>query len=407
MEDEESDEEAISKITETNLEETPERWCSVCNRYVETKGKKKNICKECGSFTAKYKPEENTQIKGRREAKQEAKLEKQDKEYKMSSLRPINLTGREMALAEILINAGLAKNFNDLTRKGLYVMSAMFNLPHGQKMEENQNQTPNPKNTLKELQEQKLIEAYIDSMKKGNSTDPLQMMMLIRMMDNRGMDKGEHEGNNFMEKLMQLQMIKSMSQPNADSQLSKELADLKYQMQMQQILQNQQKNPSLNDQLLALEKVRSERDERIKAAELQVQQERDKTLSIAIDTKLKEMERSVNEARQGGISSQRIKDLKEEIQAIKEMASEIGAREKGAGEYISETIGNVASTLQPTLTKLIEQRQQPHQMPEPIYQMPPEPEMPQMPEQPQVNLPSEMSDSERQISERMSKMYIK
>jgi len=395
----------VEEITEVDYSEAPpQRWCSVCNKYVKTKGKKKNICVNCGSFTAKYKPDQK-EVKGKKEPKQEAESEK-EKGYKISSLRPISLSGREMALAEILINAGLAKNLNDLTRKGLYVMAAMFNLPHGQKMEElnqeKQEEKPNPKKTLRELQEQKMIEAYINNMEKGNVIDPLSMMMLMRMMDNR--DKGED--NNFMDKMLQLQMIRSISQPQAETHLSKELADLKYQLQIQQILQQaQNKNaPSLNEQMIALEKIRADRDEKIKAAEIQAQQERDKTLKVMIDSKLKDMEKQLREAQEGGrgMGASQLNEFRETLKAVKEMQKEIGERERSAGEYLSETVTNVASQLQPTLTKLIESKQKQSQIPAQVEESP----APQEPEPAQPLPQSDITETEREISDQMASMYI-
>lgn len=396
------------------------RWkCPDCKLFVKTKIPKKMRGKEIGVGE---------------EAAEES-------DFRMTSMRPIALSGKDMALAEVMVNAGVAKNFSDLTRKALHVLYGGMNLPFNTQLNKEEQimekEQPDPKQTMKqiqeqeimsayakrlagdsganptktmrELQEQKMIEAYIRNMGNANQTDPLQFMMLMRMLDNK--DKGK-EDNNFMDKMMQLQMVQSL-RPQADQSLQREIADLKHTIATQQLLQQAQQKgaPTLNDQLMVMEKIRADRDTKIKEAEIEAQKQRDVAFRAVLDTKLKEMERAVEDARAGGsFGSQRIRELKEEIGAIKEMSHELGEREKSTGEYFAETVGSLANTLQPTFTKLIEQKQQPIYQPMPaeaygaVQEAPVPPEM----DMPDMHLPSSsLSPSEQQMAKQMSDMYIK
>ena len=408
--------------------DAPQRWCSTCREYVKVKGKKKNVCVKCGSFTAKHRPEEKSD-------EEEAQEEEKGKVFKMSSLRPVNLSGGEMATSEMLINAGFAKNFNDLVRKSIDLFYREARTPGLQsfnpQMEKLNKTEPDPEKAMKQIQEQeimssyakklrgdseaspqktmaelqnqRLIDSFIKNMNKGEQQDPLQFMMLMRMMENTGAGK-DHKDNNFMDKMMQLQMIRSMG--GGENQnvvaLQKELADMKMMQQFQQM----QKAPTLQDQMMALEKIRADRDIRVREAELDAQSQRDLTLKIAMDSKLKDLERSIDEARQAGgaLGVQRIRELKEEISAIKEMSHELGEREKGAGEYISETITNVATQLQPTFTSYMEQKRQQQAM-QPPQQVPQEFQKPQQP--PQEFLNPELTPSEQEMANTLNEMYIK
>ena len=163
------------------------------------------------------------------------------KDFRLSSSRYVSLSGGELATAESLINAGFAENFNDLIRKSLSLLGQQARSPYTQLNLNNQNgeqmkqEEPDPKRTLKQIQEGELIQAQIDKMKKGgtmentgeiidkslrqqllqaqiesmkgkaggNSTDPLTTMMLMRYMENAEKGK-DHKGNGFMDKLMEI-----------------------------------------------------------------------------------------------------------------------------------------------------------------------------------------------------------
>lgn len=132
------------------------------------------------------------------------------------------------------------------------------------------------------------------------------------------------------------------------------------------------------------------------------------------DERLKEIREEMDEVKQSGgaLGPKRLKELREEIAGIKEMSHELGEREKGAGEYISETIGNVANTLQPAITRLIEQKERQRemqmQMQQPQFQLPrnPEPE-PVEAQPPEPQYQTDMTETEKQMADQMEQMYIK
>jgi len=446
-----------SEIIPNELSEKPQRWCNYCGESVDVRGKKKNVCVKCGAFTAKYAPEERPEeehptLEARKVA-QEKKGLMQKKDFQMSSRRAVDLNGKEMATAEILINAGLANDFNDLVRKGINVIYQGAHLPFGsqsnleeEKMitKEQPREEPNPSRTLKQIQEGELFQAQIDKMKqhpgnqdntaelidktlrqqllqaqinsmggKGSNSDPLTTMMMMRYLDadKKGKDVNE---NNFMDKIMQLQMMKSMG--GGDNQqvitLQKEISDMKMLQQMNQM--NQQKSaPTLQDQMIVLEKIRAERDTKINAAELAAQKERDTTLKFTMDSKLRDLKKSIEQANQSGgsLGAQRIRDLKEEITAIKEMSTALGDREKGSGEMIMEGLGNVMEKASPAITELIKQKRQNPLGPQ---ELPTQEQIPQEFYEPttqeQLNYESqnssELTPSERQMSDTMGEIYL-
>jgi len=345
--------------------------------------------------------------------------------YQILSSRNIKFSGNELAQAEMLIESGVAKNFNDLAKKAFNILflKEKVNKAFGvgsNAMELNESKQDDTSEIIDRSLKQQLLQAQIDNMKKGGqqgqTSDPLSTMMLMRMMENQ--DKGKSGGDNgFMNQLMMMQM-QAMAKPQTDSNLRGEIAELKHQMQMQQMMnqqaQMQQGNTSSQQFMQQMEAIRAERDKEIKAAEIMAQQERDKNLSLAFDnrrieleSRLQGMEKELKERGSGQVATQRIKQMKEEIAAIKEMSQELGESKKGAGEYISETVTNVASQLQPALTKYMEQKEQQRSMQQQMQQLPPEPSPIEHPIQNPEPQPSDMTESERQMAEQNYDMYIK
>ncbi len=279
------------------------------------------------------------------------------------------------------------------------------------------------KKTMAQIQEQEMMKAYIDSMKKGDSSDPLMTMMMMKMLENQG--KGVDSGDNgFMKDLMQMQMMKMMSggdnqQTNA---LQRELVDLKQNMQMSQIMSQQsqtQHGSQMNQEYLTkMENIRADRDKELKKMEVDAQRQRDKNMQLVFETKVKEiqhdMQRATEEAKSKGGKAD-LSSFKDQLTMIKELNNMVGEREKGAGEYISETISNVAGQLQPAITNYMQQQQQKSMQPQ--Y-----PQVPPMAEQPSQEVPSQevpayeepefpmpnanMTDSEQNMSSVMSSIYI-
>ena len=385
-------------------------YCKKCKKDVDPYSTEKGWrCPTCNKFV------ESPEMKKEGETLREVKPSK-DRPYEITSSRNLRFSGNETAQAEMLIQSGVAKDFHDLAKKAfnLLFIKEKLNKAFGNQntMELNQNREPNPERTMRQIQEQEMMKAYTENMKKGNQPNPMEMMMMLRQMENP--DKGKSsDGNGFMNQLAMMQMMQAMTKPQGDYNLRGEIAELKHQMQMQQMMnqqaQTQQGNTSSQQFMQQMEQIRSERDKSIKAAEIEAQQERDKNLQLAfenrrveLESRLQGMEKELKDRGSGQVATQRIKQMKEEISAIKEMSHELGDTKKGAGEYISETVTNVASQLQPALTKFMEQKEQQKVMQQQMQQLPPEP-IEQIQTEP---LPSDMTESEQQMSEQMSDMYL-
>ena len=343
--------------------------------------------------------------------------------YQILSSRNIKFSGNELAQAEMLIESGVANNFNDLAKKAFNILflKEKVNKAFGidiNKMENKEKETKSDDTSeiIDKSLKQQLLQAQIDNMKKGGSqggSDALSTMMMMRMMENTGTGKDSND-NNFMDKMMQIQMMNSMK-PQADVGLQREIADLKQQMQMQQMLnqqqQQQQGQTSSQEFMQSMEAVRSERDKSIKAAEISAQQEKDKNLQLAYDnrrieleSRLKAMEKEMKEKGSGSMATQRIRDMKEEISAVKEMSVILGDKEKGTGEMVMEGIGTLAEKAGPALAEFLRtKREQPQQqLPQELPQELP----PEQPNPESMNPSSELSPSEQQMSDTMSDMYI-
>jgi len=352
-----------------------------------------------------------------------AETKSQKGEYQILSSRNIKFSGNELAQAEMLIESGVANNFNDLAKKAFNILflKEKVNKAFGidiNKMENKEKETKSDDTSeiIDKSLKQQLLQAQIDNMKKGGSqggSDALSTMMMMRMMENTGTGKDSND-NNFMDKMMQIQMMNSMK-PQADVGLQREIADLKQQMQMQQMLnqqqQQQQGQTSSQEFMQSMEAVRSERDQSIKAAEISAQQEKDKNLQLAYDnrrieleSRLKAMEKEMKEKGSGSMATQRIRDMKEEISAVKEMSVILGDKEKGTGEMVMEGIGTLAEKAGPALAEFLRtKREQPQQQ---LSQELPQELPPEQPNPESMNPSSELSPSEQQMSDTMSDMYI-
>ena len=412
--------------------------CPDCHLYVKASDDEKSepLVEEVKDET---EPEEELPKTLGRPRKKDQIIQEGPKKLLPTS-KTIMYDAADLHMGEILINLGYAKDLNDLTRKNMKLAFSLMNMGQvgkqmnsqmelnerkpeeqnpdpkrtmkelqEQKMMENyiQSMRGNPSDTLKQLQEQKLIEAYIKNMDKGEQMDPIQMMMVMRMMEKQGTGKD----NGFMDKLLQIQLMKSMQGGNQDSSVQREIADLKQQIAMSQLLQsaNQKNAPTLQEQMASLEKIRADRDVKIKEAEVNAQAYRDQALKATMDAKLQEMERQIEAAKQSGgtLGAQRISEMKEEFKAIREMSAMIGDKEKGTGEALMEGIGNVAEKALPALLELGKQRQQqniapPYQPPQEFY-----PSQQPIPSQGTHVSRSDLTPTEQQMSNQMEDMYIK
>ena len=419
----EDTENSVSETTERteNLEDESETttamvYCKICKKEVDPYSTEKGWkCPGCNKFV------QSPEIKKGGETIREVKASK-ERPYEIVSSRNIKFSGNELAQAEMLIQSGVAKDFHDLAKMAFNILflKEKINKAFGNQSNTMEKEKPNPERTMKQIQEQDLMEAYIKKMNAGDKTDPMMTMMMMRMMDNKEQGKSS---NNVMDKMLEIQMMKSIM-PGQNSEtlgLQREIAELKHQMSTQQMLnqqqQMQQTGQSSQNFMQEMEKIRSERDKSIKQAEVDAQKERDKNLQLAFENRRAELESRLQamekEKKQSGgtLPSSRIKEMKEEIAAIKEISSLIGDREKGAGEMIVEGLGNVAEKVGPAFTELLKQKREQSTIPP---QLPPQAEQlpPQALETPNPNLdeplpPSDMTATEKQMSDQMSDMYIK
>ena len=392
--------------------------CKSCKENIEPYAVENNRwrCPQCHKYTR------SPDMKGKdTENLKEVKPSK-DRPYEILSSRNIKFSGNELAQAEMLIASGVATNFNELAKKAFNILflKEKVNKAFGSDINKMENQEPNPKRTMAQIQEQEMMKAYIDSMKKEGSSDPMITMMMMKMLENQ--NKGKDSGDNgFMKDLMQMQMMKIMS--GGDNQqtgvLQREITDLKQSMQMAQVMaqqqQSQEGNKTQQEYLTKMENIRSERDKDLKKMEVDAQRQRDKNMQLIFDTKLKEiqenMRRVTEEAKSKGEKAD-LSNFKNQLNTVKELSTMVGEREKGAGEYIAETVTNVASQLQPAITNYMQQQQQQQAMQPQTVPMSEQPqELPQ--EAPPYEEPSEfpvpntdISSSESQMSDVMSSIYI-
>jgi len=371
-------------------------------------------CPQCNGMVANPFTPNSEQIKESPATK--------ERPFEIISSRNIKFSGSELAQAEMLIESGVAKNFNDLAKKAFNVLFLKEKLNKafgvGNNTMESNKQIEDTSEIIDKSLRQQLLQAQIDNMKKGGSqsSDPISTMVMLRMMENQGGGK-DSKDNGFMDKLLQMQMMQSMSKPQVDAGLQRELTDLKYQMQTQQLLQQnqqaQQGNQSSQDHVMKIEKLRAEHDREMKKIELESQKQRDVNIQFVFDTKLKEiqseMQRVIQEANSQGKKAD-LSSFKEQFKAVKELNALMGDREKGTGEMIMESLGNVAEKVAPALIELGKARQQQiaHQYIEP-QQFPPQQQFQELPEgEIPSTIPheSEMSESEKQMANEMNRMYI-
>ena len=412
----------IMDDNEPKSEETTKEDSEIVEGMVMCKSCKKDIepypvdhnrwrCPECNKYTR------SPDMKGKEIDNLKEVKPSKDRPYEILSSRNIKFSGNELAQAEMLIQSGVASNFNDLAKKAFNILFLKEKVNKAFGIDRNimeTNQEPNPERTMKQIQEQEMMKGYIESMKKG-SQDPIMTMMMMRMMDNQ--NKGKDAGDNgFMKELMQIQMMKMFSggdnqQANA---LQREIADLKQGMQVAQLMsqqqQTQQGNQMSQDYIAKMEKIKADRDMEMKKIEIKAQEERDKNMQYVFETKVeeiqKEMQRVNEDARRKGEKAD-LSSFKDQLTMVKDLSTMLGDREKGTGEMVMESLGNVAEKVAPALIQLGQQKQQQQMMPQ---QMPPQAEqLPQElpPEQPKPEPnPHGLTPTEQEMSNTMSDIYI-
>ena len=406
-------------------------YCKFCDKEVEAVLKKNRYyCPDCNKYVKVDKEErEEPQVS---EVQEEKPEEREPKHYKKKEQEMVQegntkllLTPKttkydasDLHMGEILINMGYAKDLNDLTRKNMKLAFSLMNMGAvGKQFNTMENkEQPDPKKTMAQIQEQKLMESYIKSLDSGNQSDPMMTMMMMKMLENQG--KGKDSGDNgFMKELMQMQMMKMFSggDNQQTSTLQREIADLKQSMQMSQLMaqtnQTQQGNQTQQDYLMKMENIRAERDKDLKKIEVEAQKQRDKNMQLVFETKVgeiqKEMQRVTEKAERKGEKAD-LSSFKDQLNTVKELSTMLGEREKGAGEYISETITNVATQLQPTITQMMQQKQQQAMQQLPMAEQPQQipQQIPEEYQEPEFQTPSDMNESSQGMAETMSSIYI-
>jgi len=385
--------------------------CKSCKKDIEPYPVDHNRwrCPECNKYTR------SPDMKGKDIDNLKEVKPSKDRPYEILSSRNIKFSGNELAQAEMLIQSGVASNFNDLAKKAFNILFLKEKVNKAFGIDRNimENQEPNPERTMKQIQEQEMMKAYIEGMKKGNQ-DPMMNMMMMRMLDNQS--KGKDAGDNgFMKELMQMQMMKMFS--GGDNQqvsgLQREIADLKQNMQVAQLMsqqqQTQQGNQMSQDFMTKMEGIKSNTDMEMKRIEIEAQKQRDKNMQLVFETKVgeikKEMERVTENAKRKGEKPD-LTSFKEQLTMVKELSTLVGDREKGTGEMVLESLGGVAEKIAPALIELGKQKQQapmPQQLPPPAEQLPQElpPEQPK----PEPN-PHGLTPTEQDMSNKYSEMYL-
>ncbi len=417
----------IMDDNEPKSEETTKEDSEIVEGMVMCKSCKKDIepypvdhnrwrCPECNKYTR------SPDMKGKEIDNLKEVKPSKDRPYEILSSRNIKFSGNELAQAEMLIQSGVASNFNDLAKKAFNILFLKEKVNKAFGIDRNimeTNQEPNPERTMKQIQEQEMMKGYIESMKKG-SQDPIMTMMMMRMMDNQ--NKGKDAGDNgFMKELMQMQMMKMFSggdnqQANA---LQREIADLKQNMQVAQLMNQQQQTKQgtqmSQDYIAKMEKIKADRDTEMKKIELEAQEQRDKNMQYVFETKVgeiqKEMQRVTEDAKRKGEKAD-LSSFRDQLNMVKELSVLVGDKEKGTGEMIMESLGSVAEKVAPALIQLGQQKQQqqmmPQQIPPQAEQLPPgqnPQELPPEQPKPEPN-PHGLTPTEQEMSNTMSDMYI-
>ena len=391
--------------------------CPDCNLYVKVSDEEKEEPQVTEIPQSQEEEQSGKPEKGKRK---EPEVVQEGGTKLIITPKTVKYDAADLHMGEILIDHGFAKDLNDLSRKNMKLAFSLMNMGAVGKQFNTMetNQEPDPKRTMAQIQEQKLMESYIKSLDSGSHTDPMMTMMMMRMLENQG--KGKESGDNgFMKEMMQIQMMKTMAGGNDQqaSALQRELADLKHQQSLYQVVaqqqQTQQGNQMSQEFMAKMENIKAERDKEVKRIEIEAQGQRDKNMQLVFNTKLQEiqndMEKVVTEAKKKGEKAD-LTSFAEQFKTVKELSKMVGDKEKGAGEYIAETVGELGKNVGPALMEFAKQKReqqamQPQQMPQPPEELQ---EVPQPPQQ-EMTLPSnpELTPSEQEMANTMEDIYIK
>ena len=407
-------------------------WCTHCDKEVEGIGKRNNLCPDCGQFIKKEKP---TKIAKKSLPKHGiVKTEPQTEFVEDSGIPPVDqrigtssrassvFSGVEQGMAEMLIKSGYAKNIEELQRKNLHLTYNTLTSNFGG------NSMKNPKEEesledIDKLEDKELLREYKQiklqrmkeelEKKKGleskrvepPSEDELEKLekQMARQMRMKQMQRmigdDKKEGGFTMGDFMQYMLLKDLAGNKSNDGSSKELQMLQQQIQNMQN-QSQQKqfleiatNMKGREGLSAEDvlKFTTDKNVAVESERLKTQAEREDKIREQIDNKLMEIE-----ARAAKNPSDIIK-LKEDLKAIKEVASELGEKKSGFADILGATIAqpgvqNLVAEGAEALKQRREEKLMRQQMPQPIPMQQPQqpiPEEQQNPENIQIRDPQQ------------------
>ncbi len=322
----------------------------------------------------------------------EAKPSK-DRPYELLSSRNMKFSGSEQAQAEMLIQSGVAKDFNDLAKKAfnlIFIKEKLHKAFPNHAMENIETkQEQNASEMIDKSLKQQLLQAQIDNMKKGGQggTDPTQLVELLKLLDKK--DGGDTSGEDkFMDKLFRMQQLKMLSGDSGNQQnqqvadLRKDISELKNQQRIDQVIsqasQTQQGHQSSQEMVAKIEKMRLDHDKEIRAKDLEVRNaelnERKRT-EEALRAKIDEVEAEAKKAFDGKGTLADVTELTARIKALKEANALIEGKDKTTAEAGFETIEKTLPKIIDFGTEFMKSKQQQQRYqppPAPLYGPPPQ-----------------------------------
>ena len=338
--------------------------------------------------------------------KEESQPQKKGTEFKTTVQKAISFTGRDLNMAEILINSGFAKDFSDLTRKGLHLAAALLQTGNITKGEDNMTQKDDEistEKTMEKLLKQDLLRAQIDGM-KNKSTSPIELMMMKEMIGD-----SKKSGGSDMSQLMMMSMMQNKN--NNGNQSNPQIEQLQQQfMKMQEdkryddlknlmMMQNQNKE-SPTDMMMKMEEMRGKRDADVEKIRMEMEATKNQMFMKELSDIRGQMNQGMEEQGFSKIMREKVDNM-----MFKNMETALnGGKEKSKGEMASDLISNTIEKIKEPILEPIgramaeKMANQPEQQYHPPEQQSP-PEQPTAPDtqqpdplDPQPNTKSEYDD---------------
>ncbi len=302
--------------------------------------------------------------------------QKENKEYRTTTQKVVGFSGRDMNMAEILINSGFAKDFSDLTRKGMHLAAALLQTGNitqkGNEMNTNK-ESLSTEETMEKLLKQDLLRAQVEGMKNKN-TSPIELMMMKEMY-------GESKkGGSDMSQLMMMQMMQnkgnngSQSNPQIEQmqqQMVKLQEDKRYDDLKNMILMSQNQNKeSPTDMMMKIEQLRGKRESDIEKLRMELETQKNQMFM----RELSDIRNQMNQGMEDQGFSKTMRD-KVDNMMLKNMEFALnGGKEKSKGEMAADIISNTIEKIrEPILApigqamadKMVNQSEPPNQPQQP------------------------------------------